>query len=517
MKNQDIKPEDAMKHRNLQRILITILRVSIGWHFIYEGMVKIMAEEWSSAAYLANATGFLSGFYRWMANTPVILEIVDIMNVYGLLLIGLGLFLGFLVRYAAYAGTILLLLYYFAYPPYGFTSFYSTEGSFFIVNKVMIEALILAFLAFYREKGYSLDSLFIALFRKKGVKAAGEAAVDPASRREALKNIATLPALGLLGWGAVRNNKKYDIDVFSGATIQAENTLLSELKGELPRGNLCGHQISRLVLGGNLIGGWAHTRDLIYGSALFKAYNTEKKIYETLDMAEKTGINTINIGFVSNPVLERYKKISGSKIKVISQVSFNPNTDQYFEQIDRAIDHGSEIIQIQGNCCDRMVMDNRTEVIGRMLDHIRAQGLTAGLGAHAVQALVSCKEFGITPDYYMLTMHHDQYWSAHPRENRHTFEVMSGRNKEHEKWNDNIWCQFPEKAIDFVDHTDLPVMGFKVLAAGAIHPKDGFNWAFKNGADFICVGMFDFQLVNDVNICIETLDNLNDRKRKWMA
>ncbi|HCC85561.1 MAG TPA: hypothetical protein DEQ06_03000 [Porphyromonadaceae bacterium] len=58
-------------------------------------------------------------------------------------------------------------------------------------------------------------------------------------------------------------------------------------------------------------------------------------------------------------------------------------------------------------------------------------------------------------------------------------------------------------------------MGFKVLAAGAISPEDGFKWAFQNGADFICVGMFDFQIVNDVNITIDTLNNLQGRKREW--
>jgi hypothetical protein len=63
-------------------------------------------------------------------------------------------------------------------------------------------------------------------------------------------------------------------------------------------------------------------------------------------------------------------------------------------------------------------------------------------------------------------------------------------------------------------------MGFKVLAAGAIEPEDGFRWAFENGADFICVGMFDFQIVNDVNICIDTLQDINaknSRQRSWMG
>jgi hypothetical protein len=59
-------------------------------------------------------------------------------------------------------------------------------------------------------------------------------------------------------------------------------------------------------------------------------------------------------------------------------------------------------------------------------------------------------------------------------------------------------------------------MGFKVLAAGALEPKDGFKWAFENGADFICVGMFDFQVVEDVNIAIDTLNNLN-RTRPWFG
>jgi hypothetical protein len=69
--------------------------------------------------------------------------------------------------------------------------------------------------------------------------------------------------------------------------------------------------------------------------------------------------------------------------------------------------------------------------------------------------------------------------------------------------------------VEFVERAKVPVMGFKVLAAGAIKPEDGFNWAFQNGADFICVGMFDFQIVNDVNITIDVLNKMQGRKREW--
>jgi hypothetical protein len=60
-------------------------------------------------------------------------------------------------------------------------------------------------------------------------------------------------------------------------------------------------------------------------------------------------------------------------------------------------------------------------------------------------------------------------------------------------------------------------MGFKVLAAGAIQPEDGFRWAFENGADFICVGMFDFQIVHDINLTIDVLNSIPQRKREWYA
>jgi hypothetical protein len=115
----------------------------------------------------------------------------------------------------------------------------------------------------------------------------------------------------------------------------------------------------------------------------------------------------------------------------------------------------------------------------------------------------------------MKTLHHDRYWSAHPVENRQSFEVMGGNSPDHNKYHDNMFCAFPEKDVAFVERAKVPVMAFKVLAAGAIEPRDGFNWALQNGADFLCVGMFDFQVVSNVNTAIDLLANLTDRKRDW--
>lgn len=333
------------------------------------------------------------------------------------------------------------------------------------------------------------------------------------SRRDVLKNMAVLPVLGIMAGGAIGDKKKSDVDAVTGATIKFDPADISELNGELPKAKIGSHEISRLVLGGNLIGGWTHSRDLLYVSPLSLAYNTEEKVFETLMLAEKAGINAINIGFLSNQLIQKYKEISGSKIKVISQVG--PDGNDYFVNINKAIDYGVDIIQIQGNWCDWLVRDNKIDKIGAMMEKIRSQNYVAGLAAHTIDALIACEDDGIIPDYYMKTMHHDRYWSAHPREKRVPYEVDGKKSLDHNKFHDNMFCLFPDRSIEFVQRAKVPVMGFKVLAAGAIKPEDGFNWAFQNGADFICVGMFDFQVVKNVNTTIDILNNLKKRKRKW--
>jgi len=500
-----------------KKLIFTLLRMAIGWHFLYEGITKLIIQDWSSYSYLANSTGPFSGFYHWLASSDGILKIVDLLNIYGLILIGIALFIGIFSRIAAISGALLLTLYYFAYPPFGDSLFNIGDGHLFIVDKIFVETLVLLFYIFYKEKGFGIEQLILLIkeIRAKTPAQKGEVAPYSSSRRDALRNLATLPFLGLMGVWAAKNNRKYGIDVMSGATIQLNQGALGELKGTLPTGKIGDHEISRLVLGGNLIGGWAHSRDLIYVPSLFKAYNTEKKIYETLILAENAGINTINIGFPTNALLAKYKRMTGSKIKVISQVAPNMENGDYFEQLNQAVDYGADILQVQGNWCDWLVRDKKTEVIEMMLEKIRSNGITAGLASHTVDSLIVCEEKGIIPDYYMKTMHHDNYWSAHPRENRFPFEVDGKNYLDHNRFHNNIFCLFPDRTVEFVSRAKVPVMGYKVLAAGAIQPKDGFNWAFENGADFICVGMFDFQIVNDVNICMDTLNSNKSRQRKW--
>ncbi|MHC4486838.1 MAG: hypothetical protein ACYS4T_16770 [Planctomycetota bacterium] len=63
----------------------------------------------------------------------------------------------------------------------------------------------------------------------------------------------------------------------------------------------------------------------------------------------------------------------------------------------------------------------------------------------------------------------------------------------------------------------VPWIAFKVLAAGAIGAEEGFKFAFDSGADFICVGMFDFQVKQDVELTQKTIAESHNRKRPWIA
>jgi thiosulfate dehydrogenase [quinone] large subunit len=141
--------------------ILVILRVAVGWHFLYEGMTKIMNPNWSSIGYLLDSKGLLSGFFQALAQNPAILSTVDFLNEWGLVMIGLGLILGCLTRVAAYAAMGLLAMYYLSHPPFiGLNYALPTEGNYFIIDKVFIEFLITWFIALLPTGRYiGLDRL----------------------------------------------------------------------------------------------------------------------------------------------------------------------------------------------------------------------------------------------------------------------------------------------------------------------------------------------------------------------
>ncbi|NSW93786.1 MAG: hypothetical protein HPY62_03650 [Bacteroidales bacterium] len=335
------------------------------------------------------------------------------------------------------------------------------------------------------------------------------------SRRKLLKGFAGIPFLALLGRPALKNPADPDRDVASETTINSGFEQLKNLKGKLPEGKIGNLSITRMIMGCNLIGGWAHARDLIYANNLFKKYHSEEKIIETLSLAEQAGINTAFMVTGYYPVFNKYKNLHNGKMQSICQTML-PDND-FFSNIKLAIDSGATALYIQGGEGDRYMSSGKSNMIFKAIDYIKKQGFLAGIGAHSIESIKVCEKENIPVDFYVKTLHHDRYWSAHPVGNRTEYSIIRDYESDHNKFHDNIWDLFPSNTIEYMKNVKKPWIAFKVLAAGAIEPKDGFSYAFENGADFICVGMFDFQVIEDVNTAFEVLSTLKPRERQWFS
>lgn len=149
-----------------QLTALVMLRVLIGWHFLYEGIAKLFNPYWSSAGYLVEAKWLFSDLFASLVANPQAVKVVDFLNIWGLIAIGLCLIAGFLSTAASIAGIVLLFLYYITNPPIvGFKSSIPAEGSYLIVNKNLIEmAALFVLVLFPTSRIIGLDRL---VFRRK--------------------------------------------------------------------------------------------------------------------------------------------------------------------------------------------------------------------------------------------------------------------------------------------------------------------------------------------------------------
>jgi hypothetical protein len=256
--------------------------------------------------------------------------------------------------------------------------------------------------------------------------------------------------------------------------------------------------ISRIFCGGNLISGFAHSRDLIYVSGLLRQYFSDDKVMETFEICEETGINTaiLRLDEQCIRIINKYWNDRGGKLQWIAQVKM-PSGDPLSEA-KSAIDSGATGVYVHGGVADTCVENNRVDLLAKAVEFIKQNGALAGVGGHSVEVPIACEQAKVDVDFYMKTLHSLKYWSA-----------------DRQPENDNIWCKTPEKTVEFMKTVDKPWIAYKVMAAGAIHPKEAFKYAYENGADFICAGMFDFQVREDVLIAREILSGKIDRQRPW--
>jgi hypothetical protein len=262
------------------------------------------------------------------------------------------------------------------------------------------------------------------------------------------------------------------------------------------------------MLGGNLIGGWSHSRDLGYVSTLMRRYNTEAKIRETLELAEANGITALNSWVMddNSQIFAHWK--CGGKIKWFAQARLNGSGG--FTQLQRAIDEGAAGVHLTGDAAEALLDQGKFDRVGETVEFIKSQKRIAGVAAHDLRVIVACEQAKLDVDFYQKTLHtHDYYTAPKPGENG----VLGAH--------DNSWCQDPQAVIDFMAKVKKPWIAFKVLAAGAIPPRAAFPYAFNSGADFILVGMFDWQIEEDSKLARRVIGLVSGpnskRSRPWIG
>lgn len=274
----------------------------------------------------------------------------------------------------------------------------------------------------------------------------------------------------------------------------------------LPKGKIAGQEFSRLMMGGNLIAGWAHSRDLSYVSTLMRRYNTPAKIRETLELGESLGITAINSWVMddNSQLFDHWK--AGGKLSWFAQVRLDAGGG--FSQIQKAIDQGAVGIHLTGDVCDSLLNRNQFDQVGETVRFIKSHQRIAGVAAHGLDVILECERRKLDVDFYQKTLHALDYFTG-PKAGD-TASIGA---------NDNYWCNDPQAVIDAFAQIDKPWIAFKILAAGAIPPRAAFPYAFNNGADFILVGMFDWQVEENVRFATRvarTVASSNSKRtRPW--
>jgi len=310
----------------------------------------------------------------------------------------------------------------------------------------------------------------------------------------------TCSVVSSLGAGAAREA------VAAGAVTQGSGGAKSQTT--LPKGKVAGLEISRLILGTNIITGHMHGRELRYLNDLSLRYNTDERILETFALSEANGIDTFMTHHEPRVMrlLKQYRSATGGKMKLIVAPEPKRTVEDYKRVVQELVDAGADGIYVHGATTDPMMAKGKIDLVVQFVEIIKATGLPTGAACHWLDSLKALEAAKAPCDFYVKTIHHHHYPTAPKKEDIST------------PWRELppvYWCSNPEETIAFMKTVEKPWIGFKVMAAGAIQPRDAFRYAYTSGADFILAGMFDFQVAEDAVIANEVLAKLPKRDRPW--
>lgn len=154
------------RYTSSQLNLLILVRVLIGWHFLYEGFVKYINKGWTAAGFLNNAEGWFAPIFKAMGANSDMLSMIDNLNIAFQLIVGICLILGLFTKLNAWIGILLLSMYYLALPPFPGLSVPPGTGSYLIVDRNLIEIFTLALIIVFPTSHIIGMDRFIAKYKQ---------------------------------------------------------------------------------------------------------------------------------------------------------------------------------------------------------------------------------------------------------------------------------------------------------------------------------------------------------------
>lgn len=182
-----------------------------------------------------------------------------------------------------------------------------------------------------------------------------------------------------------------------------------------------------------------------------------------------------------------------------------PDMKEYSSQVQKLVSNGTDAIYLWGVHADRLVAENKIDLLAKAVQVAKDYAPLSGVGAHDLNVIKQCEKHNVGADFYIKTLHHHDYPTGpKPEELKGPYSEFPG-----------YWCKDPQETVDFMKTVSKPWIAFKVMAAGAIPPGSAFDYAYRSGADFLLAGMFDFEIKQDAGIAREMIAKNLTRERPW--
>ncbi len=244
----------------------------------------------------------------------------------------------------------------------------------------------------------------------------------------------------------------------------------------LPRVDFCGLEVSRLIIGGNPFSGFSHQSGERDQEML--DYYTVARIKETLARAEAAGINTAIMrsdAHIHRLLREYYNE--GGQIQWIAQVPGDRSSPEFQVDALRAVAAGAKAAYLHGGLLDACFADRDADGFARLVAIMRRGGVPVGTAGHSPEAHLWAHELDLPLDFHVVSFYN-------------CGSLHDGRG-------DRFKAEDPPRAVAAIRQIDKPCIGYKIMAAGRVDPREAFEYAFANIKPGDCVNVGVYRGDND--------------------